>query len=138
MPTEKNIETPEKLYKHFEAYKKLCKATPKKESIWSHKQDKQVKLDREIPFTWDGFEIWLRKNKIISRLSDYKADKDGRYTEYAYIIHAINQEIYEDKITGATSGVFNANIIARDLGLAEKKEIKGDVNINPKKWVGDE
>ncbi len=135
MPTEKNIETPEKLYKHFEAYKKSCKATPKKESIYSHKQDKQVTLDREIPYTWDGFDIWLRKRSIITRLDHYRQNLDDRYSEYVYIIHAIGQEIYEDKITGATAGVFNANIIARDLGLKEQSEVKTSVSISPKEWV---
>ena len=80
----------------------------------------------------------LRKNKIIVRLDDYKANKDDRYSGYADIIHVIDREIYEDKITGAVAGVFNANIIARDLGLAEKQEIKGNVNIDPIKWVGED
>jgi len=126
MPTNKNIESPDKLYEYFEQYKTFCKSNFKKENIYSHKADKQVSLDREIPLTWDGFEIWLRKNKIIARLDDYKADKDGRYTEYAYIIHAIGQEIYEDKFTGAVAGIFQNNIIARDLGLADKKIVAGE------------
>ena len=137
MPTDKNIKTPDELLAHFEKYKKACKANPKKENIWSNKQDKQVSLDREIPLTWDGFEIWLRKNKIISRLDDYKFNKDDRYTEYAYILHAIGREIYEDKLTGAVAGVFNGNIIARDLGLKEQSEISGNVSINPKEFIGD-
>jgi len=137
MPTDKNIKTPDELFAHFEKYKKACKANPKKESIWSNKQDKQVSLDREIPLTWDGFEIWLRKNKIISRLDDYKFNKDDRYTEYAYILHAIGREIYEDKLTGAVACVLNGNIIARDLGLKEQSEISGNVSINPKEFIGD-
>ncbi len=33
--------------------------------------------------------------------------------------------IYMQKFTGAASGQFNANLIARDLGLAEKSELTG-------------
>ncbi len=135
MPTNKNIESPEKLYELFEKYITACKANPKKESIWSHKLDKQVTLDRETPLTWDGFDLYLRKAKILACTDDYRYNKEDRYTEYANIIRVIGQEIYNDKYSGAAAGVFNANIIARDLGLSEKTEVKGDVNINPKQWV---
>ena len=123
MPTEKNIKSPEKLFDYFEKYKEKCKSTPKKETMWSYKSDKEVSISKEIPLTWDGFEIWLRRNKIIVRLQDYKANKEDRYAEYAYIIHAIDREIYEDKYTGAVAGIFQNNIIARDLGLTDKQDI---------------
>lgn len=124
MPTDKNIESPIKLFDYFEKYKKKCKDSPKKETLWSYKSDKEVSISKEIPLTWDGFEIWLRKNKIIVRLDDYKANKDDRYSEYADIIRAIDQEIYEDKYTGAVAGIFQNNIIARDLGLVDQQKVQ--------------
>lgn len=124
MPTNKNIESPELLYSHFEKYKRYCKENPKRQSFWSSKSDKEVSISKEVPYTWDGFEIWLRKNKVISRLDDYKADKDGRYTEYAYIIRAIDQEIRSDKMDGAYAGVFQHNIVARDLGLSDNNKLE--------------
>lgn len=138
MPTNKNIQTPELLYDYFKQYCNFAKANFKKEYVYNHKHDKQVGIDREIPLTWDGFEIWLRTNKIIVRLDDYKSNKDNRYSEYADIIHAINQEIYEDKFTGSVAGVFNPNIIARDLGLKEQTEATTNVNVKPIEWTGDE
>lgn len=33
--------------------------------------------------------------------------------------------IYEQKFTGAAADLLNPNIIARDLGLADKKELSG-------------
>jgi len=122
MPTKKNIKTPNDLYKHFEDYKQECKLNPKKENFYSQKQDREVSISREIPYTWDGFEIYLRKEKILVKLDDYKADKDGRYTQYADIIRAIANEIYEDKYTGAVAGIFQNNIIARDLGLTDNQK----------------
>ena len=128
MPTEKNIKTPELLYKHFESYKRYCKQNPKKENFWSSRSDKEVSVSREIPLTWNGFEIWLSKNKILVKLQDYKENKDNRYSEYACTIRTIIKEIYEDKYSGAASGIFQHNIIARDLGLTEKTENR-NVNI---------
>lgn len=123
MPTSKNIETPIRLYELFEQYVSDCKENPRKETFWNNRESKQCSIDKEKPLTWDGFEVWLRKNKILSKLDDYKANKDGRYAEYADIIRAIDKEIYVDKYEGASVGIYQHNIIARDLGLSEKSEV---------------
>jgi hypothetical protein len=124
MPTQKNVKTPELLYEYFEKYKKYCKKNPKQQNYWNSKAGKQVSVDREVPYTWSGFEIWLRKNGILAKLDDYKADKGNRYSKYADIIRAINSEIYEDKITGAMVGIYQHNIVARELGLIDKKDMR--------------
>ena len=60
--------------------------------------------------------------------SDLNLDiKEGR--DYSQIIKNIKQIIYEQKFAGATAGLMNPNIIARDLGLTDKKEIKADIGI---------
>jgi len=135
MPPSKKIKTAEELYKHFVAYKTYCKNNPKTENYWSTKQDKQISVSREIPLTWDGFDIYLRLNKILSRLSDYKANKDKRYDVFAYIIRAIEQEIYNDKYCGAAVGIYQHNIIARDLGLADSQKIDQTITDNRVKIV---
>lgn len=35
--------------------------------------------------------------------------------------------MFEQKFAGAAAGVFNGNIIARELGLSDKKEIEGEL-----------
>ena len=136
MPTEKNIKTPAALYKLFEEYKEKCKANPKKENIWNSREGKQVSLDREVPYAWVGFEVFLFKKKIITRLEHYKSNEGGRYSKYMDIIHAINQEIVEDKMDGATVGIYQHNIIARDLGLTEKKDVvSSDGSMTPKPTI---
>ena len=40
------------------------------------------------------------------------------------IITRIREAIYQQKFEGASVGAFNANIIARDLGLADKQDVK--------------
>ncbi len=126
MPTKKNISTPAQLYKYFQQYVKDCKKNPKQENFYSTKRDKQISITRERPLLWEGFDVWLRKNEILSRLSDYKANKEGRYSEYAYIIHTIEGEIWEDQYTGASVGIYQHNIIARKLGLVDKQDITSD------------
>lgn len=52
--------------------------------------------------------------------------------DYWTVIHCIEETIYKQKFEGASSGFFNANIISRDLGLADKKQIEGNINLSDK------
>ena len=45
-------------------------------------------------------------------------------SSYAATCYAINLTLSYQKFTGATVGLFNSNIIARDLGLTDKQEVK--------------
>jgi DNA-packaging protein gp3 len=54
----------------------------------------------------------------------YPGDKEFRPDLYP-VIQAIRDVIYEQKFTGAASDLFNAGLIARDLGLADKTELTG-------------
>lgn len=40
--------------------------------------------------------------------------------------------IYEQKFSGAAADLLNANIIARELGLVEKKSVEGDLEMTVK------
>lgn len=42
----------------------------------------------------------------------------------------VETTIYTQKFEGAAVGAFNSNIIARDLGLADKKEIDASVTVD--------
>jgi hypothetical protein len=57
----------------------------------------------------------------IHSLRDYKKNPD--YKGFSQVITKIEKVIYNQKFTGAAAGFLNPNIIARDLGLAEKKEV---------------
>jgi len=69
------------------------------------------------PFTIAGLNTFLDISKTTLLL--YK--KDEKYTS---TIERIESIIYDQKFTGATVGLFNSNIIARDLGLTDKQEVK--------------
>jgi DNA-packaging protein gp3 len=43
--------------------------------------------------------------------------------DFSSIITRIRETIYNQKFTGAAAGFLNPNIIARDFGLTDKKEV---------------
>lgn len=61
-----------------------------------------------------------------SRLRKYRQDED-----YKEVMEMIDQVIYAQKFENAAAGLLNANIISRDLGLAEKQEITAEVTPPP-------
>ena len=87
-----------------------------------------VALPKMRAYTWEGLEIFLD----ISSLRKYKTDE--AYKDFVQVISRVEKIIYEQKFTGAAAGFFNANIIARDLGLKDSQ----DVNVNDnRKATGD-
>jgi hypothetical protein len=65
----------------------------------------------------DANENWWNQFK--------KAEHEG----FSWIITRIEEIIRTLKYEGAVVGAFNANIISRDLGLADKKEHSGVVGV---------
>lgn len=49
------------------------------------------------------------------------------YPNFLGVIKKVEAIIVEQKLTGAAADLLNANIIARELGLADKKEHEGDI-----------
>jgi len=56
-----------------------------------------------------------------------KAKKTKEAKDFSVILTRIREIIYEQKFSGAASGFFNGNLITRDLGIADKKEIEKKV-----------
>ena len=52
----------------------------------------------------------------------------GNHKDYLDIVQEVNSIIYEQKFAGAAAGLLNPNIIARDLGLAEKSHVGATVS----------
>lgn len=51
--------------------------------------------------------------------ANWRSDKD-----FIPVVTRAEEIIYQQKFTGAAADLLNPNIIARDLGLAEKREVK--------------
>lgn len=75
----------------------------------------------EIPkmraMTLSGLCIFLDISR--QTWSDYRERED-----FIDITSRVEEAIYEQKFTGAAADLLNANIIARDLGLSDKQEVK--------------
>ena len=99
------------------------------------KDGEKVLTPLETPITFEGFECYLADEGVIRDLGDYAKNKDGNYTDYSPIITRIRQNCFVHNFKGASVGIFNANIIAKKLGLIEKQqtEIKASVTNIP--WV---
>ena len=123
----KYIETPQKLYDLFLKYVDDTKSSPKHENVLVHKTGEIHLVPKERPLTWWGFENWLNRKGVICNLSSYEHNENKSYDEYLPIITRIKREIYEDKYDGATAGLYQHNIIARDLGLVDKKQVSANV-----------
>ena len=80
----------------------------------------EVPINR--PYTLQGLCAFSGVNtKYFNDLKDDLKDKPNQ--DFSEVITQIEQIIYCNKFEGAVAGFFNANIIARDLGLTDKKDL---------------
>ena len=124
----KKIKTPEILWELFEQYVKHEAEHPMYKVEYVGKEGRVERTPLETPITFMGFECWLWDNDYINNLSDYQKNKDDRYTEFAPIITRITQNCFVHNFKGASVGLFNANIIARKLGLKDTQEVQQTVH----------
>lgn len=113
---DKLFESPDILWQAACEYFEWCEKHPLMEIDFKGKDASKVKLPKMRAFTWQGLELYLD----IDRLRDYKTNSE--YKDFSPVIARIEKIIYNQKFTGAAAGFLNPNIIARDLGLAEKKD----------------
>lgn len=75
-----------------------------------------IKVPTARPFTLEG--LCIQAGIVTQTFRNYEKNE-----AYFDITTRIREIIYNQKFEGAAVGAFNANIIARDLGLADKKEV---------------
>lgn len=134
MAKHKYIETPEKMWELFEDYVKNEVNNPMFKVEYVGKDGERVNTPLQTPITFEGFECWLSDNGYIGDLGQYSANRDEAYTEYVPILTRIRTNCFVHNYKGAAVGLFNANLVAKKLGLVEKtdnkNETKLDGNIN--------
>lgn len=83
---------------------------------------------KKRPYTMGGLMIFLECSDSYLRNYKYehKSSKEQKHIDILKVIELIEKTVYEQKFAGAASGFFNANLISRDLGLADKKELTGE------------
>lgn len=135
MSPHKNIESPERFWELFLEFREFKQSQKIKVPIIT-KMGPDV-LEHTPPLTWAGFDAWLYEEQIISHTEDYRSNKENRYADYAGVIKAITNIMYTNKFEGAAVGAYNANIISRDLGLADKKEVEHSGGVKQIFKIGD-
>lgn len=107
-------------------YFQWCIDNPLIEIDFRGKDAEKVELPKMRAFTIHGLTSYLECN--VGYFNDFEAalkNKPGALAkDFSLVIARIKETIYNQKFTGAAAGFLNPNIIARDLGLSEKQEIK--------------
>lgn len=97
------------------------------EKIEYHGKDaKMCKVPIKPPYTIYGLTIFLDID--LKTWNNYK-NKES-YKDFFPIIAQIERIIYTQKFEGASVGIFNQSIIARDLGLRDTQEVSGKINVD--------
>jgi hypothetical protein len=118
----KYIETPEKMWEYFEAYRAEVKNNPRTKTVFPGKDAIPQREPLERPLTLEGFENWCADAGIIEDLSNYFANTKGNYSDYSTICSRIKRVIRQDQIEGGMVGQYNASITQRLNSLVEKQE----------------
>lgn len=93
---------------------------------WVGKDAMEVSRETETPYTLTGLYLYIGCSTQYFR--DFKKTCSQ---DFSLIVTRIEQIIYTQKFEGASVGAFNANIIARDLGLKEQTEVEQTVITAP-------
>lgn len=124
--------TPKDMIEAISEYFEWCDKNPfyKSEAKTVNTGDYQSKIEIVNlpvmrPYTIQGLCMYLDCN--VQYFNDFQESLKGKEDEeskgFSAIITHAREAIYNQKFSGAASGFFNANIIARDLGLTDKKEL---------------
>lgn len=127
MAKHKYIETPEKMWELFEAYKSWVKSNPRYKVLYVGKDGRKVDEPLERPLTHEGFRTFGHENGV--SIEPYFANTDNSYTEYLTICSRIKDCIRQDQIEGGMVGQYNPSITQRLNGLTEKSELKQNIEI---------
>ena len=115
--------TPEQIAEEFEKYIEDLKQHPIEVEVDYRRQaeqsgrtqQKRITSYPRPPKVLDFVRRWLG----MTHQAWYKLPSRKRGTDYEKVIDAINQYCADVKFDGAVVGIYNANIIARDLGLRD-------------------
>lgn len=110
---DKLFSTPEILWEEACKYFEWCEDNPLIQIDFKGSDIKEVDIPKMRAFTWEGLELFLD----IDSFREYKTNPE--YKDFSQVIKRIEKTIYKQKFEGASAGLLNANIIARDLGLKD-------------------
>lgn len=112
----------EQAYEYF----KHCDDNPwyKNEAVkGGHMAGEIVQVPTQRPYTLKGLCIFLG----ITEQTFLNYENSETHKDFFDVFTHVREVIENNQLEGATVGAYNANIIGRLLGLADKQEIKHDV-----------
>ena len=116
---DKIFSTPRQLWESCCEYFEITDNRKWVKKDWVGKDAVQVERETETPYTISGMCLFLD----VSREWWYKFKESVKNdNDFLHIIARIENIIYTQKYEGAVVGAFNANLIARDLGLHKDQE----------------
>ena len=127
---DKLFKSPANLLDAAEEYFQWCEDNPFIESkpmVVSNGQNtgssiEMAEIPIKRPFTLHGLCSYLDCSTSYFRA--FKSTAQEKDKDFLTVIEKIEETIYNHKFSGAASGFFNANIIARDLGLRDQKAVE--------------
>jgi hypothetical protein len=120
----KYIETPERMWELFCAYKQDTKADPFREHDFVGKDGDSVHRERERCLTMEGFELYVAEQDLNTDLSHYFSNAGGAYEQYLAVCSRVRKSIRKDQIEGGMAGIYNPSITQRLNGLVEKSSVE--------------
>ena len=125
---DKIFKSPKILQEAVDEYFQATSERSVTEQHWVGKDGDEVVKHHYVPFTIQGLCNFL--DISFQTWENYK-NKEG-YEDYFDVITRAEQIIYQQKFEGPATGFYNPNIIARDLGLVDKKDLTTEgKGINP-------
>jgi len=121
------ISSPKALWENAEQYFEWCIANPLMAVEVHGKDADSISVPKQRVFQKDGLAL-------ACGLSEWRLIEDlkGVSKDFSQTVTRIENIIKTQKFEGAASGFFNANIVARDLGLADQQEHKSKIVIEGK------
>lgn len=119
------IQDPDELWQNACEYFDWCNESPLYEIDFRGKDLEQVEIPHIRPYSKHEFAIACGTHQWETINDLKKVSKD-----FFEVVTRIEWVIYSQKFAGASAGFYNARIISQDLGLIQKQEITGPVQIN--------
>jgi hypothetical protein len=114
--------TPEQLWEAACEYFAWMESRPQLEEKYYQYKDQMIGYDvrKKRPFTLKGLLLFIDISKFI-----WYGYRNGKNEDYKRVCEMIDAVMFQQKFEGAVVDLFNASIIAREIGLADRQEVSG-------------
>ena len=111
-------------------YFQWCEDNPLKKAIVYQGEVSKESEELMRAMTISGLCIfWGVHSEYLTKFESGLNIKTEQGKDFSRVIKTIKEIIKTQKFEGASAGLLNPNIIARDLGLSDKKELTGKVEL---------